>query len=63
MDQSFFNKLEIEIEFRDNYNEDYLRTSEGTVTDRVNQIIKAFEDYLGTFDPQSFKSVLTLMYS
>jgi len=32
-----------------------------TVEGRVQEIVSTFEDYLGTFDPQSFKSVLTLM--
>lgn len=94
VDRSFLHKIELEIEFRYDYNElilqsmpigwswykfdvrdgaiwlsglryseDYLWTGEVTVTDRVQEIIKSFEDYLGTFDPQATKSIITLMYS
>jgi hypothetical protein len=33
------------------------------VEERIKQIIKDFEDYLTTFDPQAIKSIITLMYS
>lgn len=46
------------------YIEDYLWTgADGTVTDRVNHIIKKFESYLSYRDPESIKSILTLMFS
>jgi hypothetical protein len=94
VDRSFLHKIELEIEFNDDYsetllqsmptgwnwykfdvrdgdillsglryNEDYLWTGDGTVTDRVNKIIADFMEYLGTRDPQAFRAVLTLHYS
>lgn len=94
IDRSFLHKIELEIEFRTEYNEfilqampdgwtcykfdvrdgkvwlsglryteDYLWTGAETVTDRLNHIIKEFENYLGTRDTQSTKSILMLMGS
>ena len=45
------------------YTETYVWNGVLTVEDRVQEIIKQFEDYLTTFDPQSVRSVITLMYS
>ncbi|NMM62742.1 hypothetical protein HBE96_08540 [Clostridium sp. P21] len=94
IDRSFSHKLELELEFRYEYNEailqampdgwnwykfsvkdgkvwlsglryieEYVWTGAETVTDRLNHIIKEFENYLGTRDTQATKSILMLMGS
>lgn len=45
------------------YSETFVFDGVLTVEGRVQEIIKQFEDYLGTREPQSTKAILTLMYS
>lgn len=43
------------------YSETFVWSVVLTVEDRVQQIIKAFEDYLGTRDPKAVRAILMLM--
>lgn len=45
------------------YSETFVWNGFLTVQDRIQEIIKQFEDYLTTFDPDAVRSVITLMYS